>query len=152
MNRRGLNLIIELVSNYEDIIDRKDISDLLGTLLFNPTYGKIQNIAQGVYAKTQGRFYIAMEGNQLTGLMGFSKIDNAILVVRHMAVASGHNRQKIAQALLDQAITNERVSVVKSEPDDNDISFYKSFGFEVKKRPYDDALGQKYDCIFNVKK
>ncbi|GAB6109572.1 GNAT family N-acetyltransferase [Fusibacter bizertensis] len=144
-------MIIKLISNYEDIIDRKDIADLLGTLLFNPTYGKIQNIAQAVYAKTQGRFYIAMDSNLLIGLMGFSKIDNDKLVVRHMAVTPGHNRQKVAQALLDYAIVSEKVSIVKSEPDDSNISFYKSYGFDVKKRPYDDIVGQKYDCSFNVK-
>ncbi len=145
-------MIIELIGNYEEIIDRKDISELLGTLLINPTYGKIQNIAQSVYAKTQGRFYIATESNQLVGLMGFSKIDNDKLVVRHLAVTSGHNRQKVAQAILDHAIVSEGVLTIKSEPGDDEVSFYKSYGFDVKKRPYDEALGQKYDCVYNVKR
>ncbi|MDH8678385.1 GNAT family N-acetyltransferase [Fusibacter bizertensis] len=143
-------MIIELIGHYEEIIDRKDISELLGTLLMNPSYGKIQNIAQGIYAKTQGRFYIASDSGQLVGLMGFSKIDNNKLVVRHMAVSSGYNRQKIAEAILTEAIKSERVSIVTSEPGDEDVSFYKSYGFSVKKRVYDDAVGQKYDCVYTV--
>ena len=74
------------VSSYETIYENKEISELLETIIFNPTFGKIQNIAQSLYAKTQGRFYLIKMDGLLIGLMGLSKIDNHKLVVNHFAV------------------------------------------------------------------
>ena len=134
------------IENFEDIFMDRDISALLGSSMFNPTFGKIQNIAQTVYAKTQGRFYICKIDGLLVGLIGFSKIDNHMLVVRNLAVLSTFQRQKIGTELIRTAIRDEKVKFITAETDDEGIGFYKGFGFNAKKLPYDDAKGQRYEC------
>jgi len=138
------------IEDFEEIFMNRNISALLGTSMFNPTFGKIQNIAQTVYAKTQGRFYICKIDGLLVGLIGFSKIDNHMLVVRHLAVLSTFQRQKIGTELLKCAIADEKVKFVSAETDDEGIGFYKGFGFNAKKLPYDDAKGQRYSCTYEV--
>src|SRR3990167_7642320 len=88
IRNRGAQVEIIKIDNFGEIFMNRDISALLGTSMFNPTFGKIQNIAQTVYAKTQGRFYISKIDGLLVGLIGFSKIDNHMLVVRHLDVLS----------------------------------------------------------------
>jgi len=142
---------ITKINNFEEIFMNRDIAALLGTSLFNPTFGKIQNIAQSIYAKTQGRFYICKIDGLLVGLLGFSKIDNHMLVVKHLAVLSTYQRQKIGTELMRFAIEDEKIKFVTVETDDHGIGFYKGFGFTAKKLTYDDARGQLYACTYEVK-
>jgi len=143
---------ITKINDYEEIYLNKDISNLLGTAMFNPTFGKLQSVAQGIYAKTQGRFFICRIDGLLVGLIGFSKVDNHKLIVRHLAVLSTFQRQKIATEMVDFAIKEEGVQIVEVETDDEGVGFYKGYGFKVVKRPYDDVKGQRYDCLYEVKK
>jgi ribosomal protein S18 acetylase RimI-like enzyme len=143
---------ITKIDDFEEIFMNREISALLGTSMFNPTFGKIQNIAQTVYAKTQGRFYICKIDGLLVGLIGFSKIDNHMLVVRHLAVLSTFQRQKIGTELIKFAIEDEKVKVVTAETDDEGVGFYKGFGFTAKKLPFNDATGQRYACTFEVER
>jgi len=85
---------ITRINDYNEIYLNTEISNLIGTSMFNPTYGKIQNVAQSIYAKTQGRFYVCRISDLLVGIIGFSKIDNDKLVIRHLAVLSTYQRQK----------------------------------------------------------
>lgn len=142
---------IKRIDDYEEIFINKEISSLLGTSMFNPTFGKLQSVAQGIYAKTQGRFFTGRIDGLLVGLIGFSKVDNHKLIVRHLAVLSTFQRQKIASELVTFAIQAEGVQIVEAETDDEGVGFYKGYGFKVKKLPYDDARGQCYECIYEVK-
>lgn len=142
---------ITQVTDFNEIYLNKDIADLLGTAMFNPTFGKIQNVAQSIYAKTQGRFYACYIESVLVGVIGLSKIDNDKLIIKHIAVSSTFKRQKIASTMLDFIIERERVDVVEAETDDDAVSFYKGYGFSIKKLPYNDATGQRYQCIYEVK-
>lgn len=142
---------ISRVKHYETIIDDAQIRSLLESIIFNPSYGKIQNIAQSTYAKTQGRFFVAKEENRVVGFMGFSKIDNHKLIVNHFAVLDPSKKNTLGKAILDFAIAEERVTTVSAEVEEEFTSFYKSFGFSLKKMPFDDARGQIVLCTFDVK-
>lgn len=139
------------IDHYETIIDDSQIRRLLESIMFNPTYGKIQNIAQTIYAKTQGRFFIAKDGEHIIGLMGFSKVDNHMLIIKHFAVMDNSKSMPVGKALLDYAIDEERVKFVTTEADEAFTAFYKGYGFKLKKLPYDDARGQLVECTFETK-
>ena len=140
------------IEDYTEIFMNEEISEILGSSMFNPSYGKIQNVAQSIYAKTQGRFYIGKINNLIVGVLGLSKINNDKLVVKHIAVSSSFQRQKIATEMLNYIIINEGVDIVEAETDDDAVSFYKGFGFIAKKLPDDGVKGQRYLCTYTVKK
>ena len=142
---------ISKVEHFETIIDDIQIRTLFESIIFNPSYGKIQNIAQSTYAKTQGRFYTAKEQDRVIGFMGFSKIDNHKLIVRHFAVLDQDQKKTVGKALLDHAISEENVAIISAEVEETAAVFYKAYGFSTKKMPYDDARGQLVLCTFDVK-
>ena len=142
---------IQKCDDYQLIYEEKDIADLLGSSMFNPTPGKIQSVAQSIYAKTQGRFFTSRHDDVLVGIAGFSKKDNHKLVLKHLAVLGTYQRQKVASELLDYAIMEERVKEVEAETDDEGVGFYKGYGFTVTKLPFDDVRGQRYLCLYKVK-
>lgn len=139
------------IEDFQEIYENDEISELLGTAMFNPTPGKIQSLAQSIYAKTQGRFFIARHEGVLVGLAGFSKIDNHKLILKHLAVLGTYQRQKVASNLLDSIIDSEKIQMIEAETDDEGVGFYKGYGFKVTKLPFDDARGQRYLCVFTVK-
>lgn len=139
------------IEHFETIIDDAQIRKLLESIMFNPTYGKVQNIAQTIYAKTQGRFFIAKDNDHVIGLMGFSKIDNHKLIIRHFAVMDPSKSMPIGKGLLEHAIEEERVALVIAEVDEANTAFYKGCGFKIKKLPYDDSRGQYVECILETK-
>lgn len=138
------------VSSYETIYENKEISELLETIIFNPTFGKIQNIAQSLYAKTQGRFYLIKMDGLLIGLMGLSKIDNHKLVVNHFAVKAPFQRHKIGTDLLKGIIAAEGVSEVVVDASEEDVPFYKGFGFAIEKSIFEEARGRRFMCKYKV--
>lgn len=137
------------ISPFETIYGDKEISELLGTIIFNPTFGKIQNIAQSLYAKTQGRFYVIKVDGLLVGLMGMSKIDNHKLVVNHFAVKAPFQRHKIGTELLTGIIEAEKVSEVVVDASEEDMPFYKGYGFKIQKSEFEDARGRRFLCVYN---
>lgn len=139
---------ISRITPFELIYENKEISELLGTIIFNPTFGKIQNIAQSLYAKTQGRFYVIKSDGLLIGLMGLSKIDNHKLVVNHFAVKAPFQRHKIGTALLTGIIEAEGVSEVVVDASEEDMPFYKGFGFKIQKSEFEEARGRRFYCVF----
>lgn len=139
------------IEHFETIIDDAQIRKLLESIMFNPTYGKIQNIAQTIYAKTQGRFFVAKDNDHVIGLMGFSKIDNHKLVIKHFAVMDPSKSMPVGKALLDYAVEEERVTLVTAEVDEANSAFYKGYGFKIKKLPFDDSRGQYVECTFETR-
>lgn len=139
------------VESYETIYLDHEISELLSTIIFNPTFGKIQNVAQSLYAKTQGRFYVIKTDNLLVGLMGFSKIDNYKLVVNHFAVKAPFQRHKIGTELLTGIIEREGVTEIVVDASEEDLPFYKGFGFTVEKSHFEEARGRRFLCVYKKK-
>ena len=134
------------LSSFETILENKDIIDLISSTIFNPTFGKVQNIAQSIYAKTQGKFYICKEGEQIIGIMGFTRIDNQLLIVKHFAVNSEYSEEEIGKLLLERAFALEGVDEIVANIPGDVLQTYHQMGFKSKKMPYDEALGQRYEC------
>ena len=134
------------LSSFETILENKEIIELLSSTIFNPTFGKIQNIAQSIYAKTQGKFYVCKEDERVIGIMGFTRIDNQVLIVKHFAVNVNYNREAVGKLLIERALTIEGVDEIVAQISGDHLQAYHHMGFKSKKMPYDEALGERYEC------
>ena len=134
------------LSSFETILENNEIIDLLSSTIFNPTFGKVQNIAQSIYAKTQGKFYVCKEEEKVIGIMGFSRIDNQVLIVKHFAVNPKFSREEVGKLLVDRAFAIEGVDEIVAQISGDHLQAYHYMGFKSKKMPYDEALGERYEC------
>lgn len=143
-------MLLQEVKDYRDIFENKEIRDVIGYAMFNPTRGRIQNVAQSMYAKQQGRFYVAVEGDRIIGIVGFKKIDNIKLQVMHIAVEEDMRGQGIGRKMLEEAALLERVNEIVVETDDDALAFYKRCGFKTKRMP-DQGYGiDRYLCTLKL--
>ena len=143
-------MTIYRLKDFNAIIDNAAISSVLALCMFNPTPGKIQNIAQSVYAKTQGVFYVLEVEGEVVGILGGSRIDNTHLTIRHMAVVPHMQRKGYGTALLDALLKEITLQTLEAETDDDAIGFYRKMGFKTKRKE-DDLLDRvRYACTLNV--
>ncbi len=141
---------LKRIEQYQEIYETSAISDLMSQVIFNPTPGKIQNIAQSIYAKTQGRFYTVSVEERLIGLIGFSKVDNHKLILKHYFMQPAYDQANHKFEVMQEAMRLERTSVLECECDDTELSFYKRHRFKIEKIGIDDIDGHRYRCTLTV--
>ncbi|MCA0384024.1 MAG: hypothetical protein LCH34_00345 [Firmicutes bacterium] len=141
---------LKRIEHYQEIYETSAISDLMSQVIFNPTPGKIQNIAQSIYAKTQGRFYTVSVEERLIGLIGFSKVDNHKLILKHYFMQPAYDQANHKFEVMQEAMRLERASTLECECDDTELSFYKRHRFKIEKIGIDDIDGHRYRCTLTV--
>lgn len=145
-------MTIRRIEDYSHIFENETIAKLLMLCMINPTYGKVQNIAQSVYAKNQGRFYVCEKDGEIIGIAGGSQINNDQFILRHMAVAPEQKRTGIGKKLLSALIADGHYDSVALECDYKSVKFFKNFGFKCVS-DIDPILEMKrYNCLLDVKK
>lgn len=112
---------------YED----QTISRIIGYAMFNPTYGRIKSAAESIYSKEQGRFYIC-ETDDVVGIVGVRRVDNAFVEIMHIAVDENHRKQGIASALVKYVRDAERVDEIIAHTDTDAVGFYEKLGFRIE--------------------
>ncbi len=145
-------MTIKRIEDYSHIFENETIAKLLMLCMINPTYGKVQNIAQSVYAKNQGRFYVCEKDDEIIGIAGGSQINNDQFILRHMAVSPDQKRTGIGKKLLSALIDDGQYDSVALECDYKSVKFFKNFGFKCVS-DIDPILEMKrYNCLLDVKK
>lgn len=107
------------------------ISKLIAYSMFNPTEGRIKSAAESIYSKEQGRFYIC-ELDDIVGIVGVRRVDNAFAEIMHLAVAEDHRKEGIATALIKYVRDAERVSEIVAHTDSDAVEFYEKVGFKIE--------------------
>lgn len=132
------------------IYTNEDIKRLLGYAMFNPTEGRIKSAAEGIYAKEQGRFYVA-EQEGIIGIIGVRRVDNDFVEIMHIAVDEDHRKSGVATAMIRFVDEMERVDRIIAETDGDAVDFYRSFGFDVQEKE-DDLTGYvRYTCTYHCR-
>ncbi|MCH4887294.1 GNAT family N-acetyltransferase [Acidaminobacter sp. JC074] len=126
--------------NHQSIIENEDIVKLMRLTMFNPTDGRIKSAVDGIYGKEQGRFYVCEE-DQIIGIVGVRRVDNAFVEIMHLAVDESHRNKGIARALIKYVRDSERVDEIIVSPEEKDVAFFKHLGFKVE---------EEYDQITDV--
>jgi N-acetylglutamate synthase-like GNAT family acetyltransferase len=135
LNGEKVEVIITKITDYNEIMQNEDIRRIISYAMYQPTLGKIQNISQSMYAKQQGRFYIAIENEKIVGIIGLKKIDNVKLEIMHIAVAEDMRKKGIGKKMIQEALVQDDVKEITAETDAEAKQFYKKCGFIIKKMP-----------------
>lgn len=144
---------ISEITDYQEIMQNKDLARLLGYAMVSPTPGKIQNAAQSVYSKQQGHFFAVQdEGEAYLGIIGYRTIDNNQLIILHVAVDEDHRGQGIGRYMVETVKTFLKFGEVKAEADQQQFRFFKALDFDCRLAP-ESAYGSTiYNCVWQVPK
>ncbi|MBN2794782.1 MAG: GNAT family N-acetyltransferase [Clostridia bacterium] len=123
---------------------------LMSQSMFNPTEGRIKSAAEGIYAKEQGRFYIA-EQEEIVGILGVRRVDNTYVEIMHFVVDSKLRNKGIGTALIQYMEDVERVEQIIARPDTASLKFFENFGFDVEEKDSITGLVE-YICTYNCKR
>jgi len=132
---------MELVrlEDHSRIYNDKKIIDIISRSITNPTSGKLKSAAESVYSKQQGRFYMAMEDEEIVGIVGIRIPTGRDAELMHVAVAEGFERKGIARFMVKEALRLDGVEKLTIEGCSLNRKFYKSCGLRVAME-YDDIL------------
>lgn len=133
------------MKNHLEMIDDEKITGLMRHTMFNPTYGRIKSALEGTYGKEQGKLYVC-EIEDIVGLLGVRRVDNAFVEIMHFAVDEAHRKKGIAKALLEYVKSAERVNEILAHADHATKDFYQALGFKIKEEldPVTDVI--QYVC------
>lgn len=116
------------IEDHSEIITNANINRIIRYAMFNPTDGKVKTAADGIYGKQQGSFYVC-ELEEIVGIIGVKRVDNAFVQVMHIAVEEAYRKQGIAKALIDYVKQAERVDEIKVETDGSSLAVLRKLGF-----------------------
>ena len=137
---------IKLIQETNEIYERDDISEVLELCVVALTRGKLQSIAQSVYGKNQGRFYVLEIDQVAVAVLGGTEIDRYHLIIKHIAVLPTQRRKNLAKALVDFAMLDRSYKKMSIEVDESAVPFFKKYGFScklIKNHPLDLV---RYQC------
>ncbi len=141
---------IRLIEQTNEIYERDDIAEVLEMCVVACTRGKLQSIAQSVYGKTQGRFYVLEVDGQAVGVLGGTEIDRYQFVIKHIAVRKQSQKHGFAKSLIDFARQDRQYKKMVIEVDESAMRFFKGYGFtckRIKDHPLDLV---RYNCEWSA--
>lgn len=135
----------KLIDHKKIFLD-KELANLVSLCIFNPNMGKIQNVSQALYSKTQGVFYTMVENDEIVGIIGAKKIDGIKLELHHIAVKESMRLKGIARQMIEDMMEYESVDQMYCEVDHKIADFFKKCGFNIS-LVEDEFLGSEtYFC------
>ncbi len=137
--------MIYKLEDYKEILERKEIKDLIKMNLFNKEEGRIKSLAEGVYSKEQGRLYLYQKEDKIIALCGVRRVDNTFVEIINLAVDEEFRKKGISRELLNYLKDAERVDYIKAVRD-KESSYFKHMGFKeiVKEDHYTSLLTFEY--------
>lgn len=141
--------IYKLEDHKKIYLDEKLIA-LMSQSMFNPTEGRIKSAAEGIYAKEQGRFYVAEE-DEVVGILGVRRVDNTYVEIMHFVVEQKSRNKGIGLALIKYMEDVERVDQIIVRPDTTSLKYFEKIGFQVKEQDAITGLIE-YICTYNCKR
>ena len=121
------------------IYNDEAIMDIISRGIINPSAGKLKSIAESIYSKQQGRFYIAVRDEEILAVIGIRIPTGREAELMHISVKEGFERQGIARFMLKEAIRLDGIERLVVEGCSLNKKFFKSCGLRVAVE-YDDIL------------
>jgi len=139
---------INRITDHMEIYKNHEIADLISKSMFNPTEGKIQNIAESIYSKQQGMFFTAEIDNRIVGIIGLNRINPKRAEILNFSVDENENVKAVEKEIIEnlKLILNDTKIVI--EIDDSEVKRYRKMGFEAKKMPSDNLGCGTWKCVF----
>ena len=106
------------------------ILDLLAPSVFNPTSERLLSRAEKYQADDKVKVYAYSERGEYKGIIVF-KIKDKTAEILDIAVKPEYQGNGIGSMLIDYIFSKFAVSKITAETDDDDIGFYKKYGFTV---------------------
>lgn len=146
-------MIIKKIEDYTMLYENDELSDLLMLTLHNPTIGKVQNIAQTVYAKTQGVIYAAYDeaSGEAVALLGGSRIDSTHFILKHYVKSDAVTDLKVFRTLIDTIIDDYRFVTLEGECEAEHKAIFIAMGFKVKEIRNHPLDIEAYACERTIK-
>lgn len=128
------------IEDHRRIYEDQQIIEVLSRSINRATEGKIKSAAESIYSKQQGRFYIAMEDEQVVGILGIKIPTGKDSELIHLAVREGFENKGIASELIREAVRLDGLKNMTVEGCSLDRGFFRKCGFRTVDRNYDDIL------------
>jgi len=128
------------------IYKQEDIRSLMEEAMFHATEGRIKSVAEGIYSKEQGRFYLAEDEGQVVGVLGVRRVDNTFVEIMHMIVKEEKRNQGIGHGLMDCVKNCERVDRIIASCGQEHLNFLKKYGFTCKEEEDPITFKLNYAC------
>ena len=87
------------------------------------------------------RLFASYRDGALVGVIGIELSAEGVGVIAQIAVAPASRHMGIGQAMINVAMRDLSLSVLRAETDDDAVGFYRSCGFQVR------SLGEKYPGV-----
>ncbi len=121
------------ITDYREIYEDSDLARLLGLALNSPTPGKVRSAAQGAYAKQQGHFFAALDGEgRPIGIAGYRTVDNNRMVLLHVAVDPAHRGQGVGRRMVETLRGFLKQGEVTAEVNPGQSGFLEALGFQCR--------------------
>jgi len=140
-------MILNRITNHMEIYKNKEISNLISKSMFNPTEGKIQNIAESIYSKQQGIFFTAEVDNKIIGIIGLNRVNPKRAEILNFSVDENENVKKIEKEILEELKQVLHDTKIVIEIDDSEVKRYRKMGFEAKEMPSDNLGYGTWKCL-----
>lgn len=134
-----------------NLAESPDLLNILSESVYMPTIEKLQLRAKKYMSNPQINIWSYYNSNKACGLIIVETIDR-IATIHEIAVLKEKRKNGIGSKLIDYCKNNLNVDIIIAETDDDAVSFYKKYGFEIK------SLGDKYntgiiryECILNYR-
>jgi len=138
------------VNDFREVYNNAAIAELMKMCMYRPTIGKLQNIAQSLYAKQQGVLYTAVIDDEIIGLIGVKKIDNNKLELFHMALNEEHRGNRLSRRLILGILEAEGINHMFCEADHKMLLVLKRAGFKCTLK-VDEMMGSEtYECTLDL--
>lgn len=114
------------------------IADLLAACIGYPTPAKIQAVWED-YGRGNGRqLWLAMDGAQIAGLIGFKPPTEQRLIIRHIAVDAAVRGRGLGRKLIETLAARYPGHLLEAETDREAVGFYRRCGFAIS------SLGERF--------
>lgn len=138
---------IERIEDHKSIYEDQEIIDIISRSIIKATEGKIKSAAESIYSKQQGRFYVAIEDEQIVGVLGMKIPTGKDSELIHLAVKEGFEGKGISSSLIREAIRLDGLKNMTAEGCSLDRRFFKKCGFKSIDKKYDEILmGYTFIC------
>lgn len=134
------------VNDFREVYNNDAIAALMSMCMNNPTMGKLQNVAQSLYAKQQGVLYTAVVDEAIIGMIGVKKIDNNKLELFHIAINEEHRGNRLSRKLILGILEAEGIDYMSCEADHKLLLVLKRAGFKCTLIDDEFSGAETYKC------
>lgn len=133
-------------------VDNRNILDLIGKCLFNPSKDKINEVVNSYLSNDNYLLLGHKVDNEFVGYIGLDLTNPSKTVINHIAVKEERRNTGIGRNMINSCLLDYEISEIEVETDNDALDFYKKLGFNVVNTEYKYDNVKRYTLKLNIDK